>query len=158
MPNFMTRKTRDRLLERLRNLKSVESIKISKEIGVAREMGDLRENAEYDAAKNKQVLIVAEIRSLEAKLSETQLIEELPITAEIVSIGTVVELEDINGKNRETFTILGADDTDLENHCISYLSPLAKGIIGKASGEEVKVILPESTRDVRIISISKIPK
>lgn len=151
----MTKKTRERLMQRLKKLKAVERQKVAREIGTAREMGDLRENAEYEAAKHKQELIMAEVRNLETKLSESQIIEELPITGEIVSIGTMVEFEDLGEGKCEQYTILGADDTDVENNRISYLSPLAKGLIGKSPGQEVVIALPESTRSVRIISIKK---
>lgn len=155
MPNFMTRKTHDRLLERLKKSKSTESRKVSQEIGEARALGDLRENAEYEAAKHKQNLLMAEIRSLEGKLADCQIIEELPIAGQLVSIGTVIGLEDLESRKREVYTILGSDDVDVENHVISYLSPLAKGLIGKKVGEEVEVVLPESSKRVKILSIQK---
>jgi transcription elongation factor GreA len=149
----MTRKTYDRLGERLKHLTQVESIEISKEIAVAREKGDLRENAEYEMAKHKQVLIMTEIGDLKQKLADVQFIDGLKVPGDRVSLGTIIRIKDLAENKEMKYTILGPDDSDAENGIISFQSPVARGLIAKMAGEEILVSLPGGTKKFKIISI-----
>lgn len=153
MPNYMTRKTHERLSERLKYLTQVESIELSKEIAVAREKGDLRENAEYEMAKHKQALVMVEIGDLKIKLADAQFIDGLKVPGDRVSIGTIVHIKDLTENKEIKYTILGPDDSDAENGIISFQSPVARGLIAKTAGEETVVSLPGGTRKFKIISI-----
>lgn len=153
MPNYMTRKTYDRLHARLRHLTQVESLALSKEIAVAREKGDLRENAEYEMAKHKQGLVMTEIVELKGKLVDVQFIEELRVPGDRVSVGTTIQLKDLSKGEELTYTILGPEDSDADNGCISFQSPLARGLIGKLAGEEAEVNSPGGTKRFKIVSI-----
>lgn len=154
MPNYMTRDTFKRLQERLDFLVRKEKPAIVKEIKVAKEHGDLRENAEYHAAKDKQKVIYAEIENLVDRLDDVQFIENLPIDGDRISIGTQVSIQEENGEKTQ-FTILGPEDADSDNHIISFMAPLAKGLIGKVSGEEAILQLPGKTKKVKVLEVKR---
>lgn len=158
MPNYMTKKTYDRLHLRLKHLSQVESIALSKEIAVAREKGDLRENAEYEMAKQKQSLVMTEIGELKGKLIDVQFIEDLNVPGNRVSIATTVELRNLSDSETLVYTILGSEDSDVENGLISFQSPLARGLIGKQAGEEITVDLPGGAKRFKIVSIKPFKK
>lgn len=153
MPNYMMRKTHERLCERLRRLSQVETIEISKEIGIAREKGDLRENAEYEMAKQKQALIMSEIGDLKLKLADVQFIDDLRVPGDRVSLGTVIKIKDLTDGVENHYAILGSDDSDADNGMISFQSPLARGLIGKLAGEKVEIQLPGGSKKFQIVSI-----
>lgn len=153
MPNYMTKKTHERLSKRLQHLSQVESIELSKEIATAREKGDLRENAEYEMAKHKQALVMTEIEDLKHKLADVQFIEGLRVPGDRISLGTVIQIKDLSNKDESSYTILGPDDSDADNGIISFQSPLAKGLIGKQAGEEVDVKLPAGSKKFKILSV-----
>lgn len=153
MPNYMTKKTYERLSVRLKHLLQVESIELSKEIATAREKGDLRENAEYEMAKHKQSLVMTEIEDLKHKLADVQFIEGLRVPGDRVSLGTIIQIKDLSNSDEVTYTILGSDDSDADNGIISFQSPVARGLIGKQAGEEVTVALPTSSKKFKILSI-----
>ncbi len=153
MPNYMTKKTHQKLHERLEHLSQVESIELSKEIAVAREKGDLRENAEYEMAKQKQALVMTEIGNIKEILMSVQFIEDLRVPGDRVSIGTIIHLKDLSTKEETTYTILGPEDSDADNGIISFQSPLAKGLIGKQAGEEAIINLPGSSKKFKLLSV-----
>jgi transcription elongation factor GreA len=153
MPNYMTKKTHERLSTRLKRLAQVETFELSKEIATAREKGDLRENAEYEMAKHKQALVMTEIEDLKHKLTDVQFIEGLRVPGDRISLGTVIQIKDLSNKHETSYTILGPDDSDADNGIISFQSPLAKGLIGKQAGEEVDVNLPAGSKKFKILSV-----
>jgi len=141
------------LKERLRVLKQEEMPRISREIGAAREMGDLSENAEYHAAKEKQGLINAQIMEIEDKLARAQVIDVTALAGERVVFGATVELEELDTSERMTYKIVGVDEADTAKGLISYQSPVAKALIGKEEGDEVKVTTPKGVRTLEIIGV-----
>lgn len=153
MPHYMTRKTHQRISERLQRLMQVESIALSKEIATAREKGDLRENAEYEMAKHKQALVMQEISELKEILMDVQFINDLRVPGDRVSLATTIKIKDLASGEEHTYDILGSEDSDADNGIISFQSPLAKGLIGKPSGEEVWVSLPGGSKKFKILSI-----
>ncbi|MBI1883073.1 MAG: transcription elongation factor GreA [Chlamydiae bacterium] len=153
MPNYMTKKTYERLQARLKHLAQVETFELSKEIAVAREKGDLRENAEYEMAKHKQALVMTEIGELKGKLVDFQFIEDLRVPGDRVSLGTVIQLKDVGTGEEFSYTILGPEDSDADNGTISFQSPLAKGLIGQKAGQEVTVSLPGGSKKIKILSV-----
>lgn len=127
----------------------------SKEIGIAREYGDLKENAEFKAAKQQQAVLMRQKAELEAEISTARGTDFSDANISIVSVGTVVTLEDAALVNEETVTVLGAWDTDTEKGIVSYLSGLGSAMLGKAEGD--KLDLPtENEGQTRSVTIKEI--
>ena len=138
----MTPEGNARLKEELRNLKEVERHKISREIGVAREHGDLSENAEYHAAKERQGWIEGRIKDLEDKLSRAEIIDPTKLHGSKVAFGATVKLSNIETEEESVYRLVGADEADLNQGSISITSPLARSLIGREVGDDVKVRMP----------------
>ena len=153
--NFMTRVSYERMQSELAILREKELPKISKEKLEAASQGDLSENAGYEYAKQKLEMIQTKINTMEAQVSDVQFIEDLPIPGKIVSLGTVVRVLDLDKKNEQEYTILGPADTNASDGVISFLTPLAKGMITKRVGDEVTITIPEGTRKLKILQIRK---
>ena len=149
----MTPEGNGRLREELRNLKDVERPKISKEIGVAREHGDLSENAEYHAAKERQGWIEARIKDLEDKLSRAEIIDPTKLSGTKVSFGATVKLSNIETEEETVYRLVGADEANLDQGSISITSPLARALIGREVGDEVKVRMPAGERLYEILEV-----
>jgi transcription elongation factor GreA len=141
------------LKEELAHLKSVERPRISKEIGVAREHGDLRENAEYHAAKDKQGLVEARISELEDKIARAEVIDTSRLGGTRVAFGAWVTIEDIENENEVTYRIVGADEANLDQGTISVTSPMARALINREVGDEVKVKAPGGVRAYEIVDV-----
>ena len=149
----MTPEGNARLKEELRNLKEVERHKISREIGVAREHGDLSENAEYHAAKERQGWIEARIKDLEDKLSRAEIIDPTKLSGNKVAFGATVKLSNIETEEESVYRLVGADEADLNQGSISITSPLARSLIGREVGDEVKVRMPAGERHFEILEV-----
>lgn len=134
-------------------LKHTERPRISKEIGVAREHGDLRENAEYHAAKEKQGITEARIADIEDKLSRAEVIDPTKLSGEKVKFGAFVTLEEIEGGKTTSYRIVGPDEADLSKGTISVTSPVAKALINREVGDEVRVVVPGGVRLYEIVEI-----
>ncbi len=144
----------ERMKSELHNLKTHERPKISKEIGEARELGDLSENFEYHAAKDRQGLVEAKIRDLEDKVARAQVIDPTKLGGERVVFGATVTIEDVEDGSAKQYTILGEYEADVENGKINVNSPLARALIGKEVGDEVKIPGKGGQRTVEISAIS----
>ncbi len=120
--------------------------KIAQEIEVARDHGDLKENAEYHAAKEKQGLTEARIAELEDKISRAEVIDPKTVSGDRIKFGAIVELEDIDAECEVTYQIVGPDEANIEAGTISVTSPVAKALIGREVGDEVRVKVPSGTR------------
>jgi transcription elongation factor GreA len=130
-----------------------ERPKISQEIGVAREHGDLKENAEYHAAKEKQGLCEARIAELEDRLSRAEVIDPATLSGDRIAFGAIVELEDMDTEKSVTYQLVGPDESDLEQGRISVTSPVARALIGKEVGDEVRVKTPGGIRTYEIADV-----
>lgn len=142
-----------KLKDELHRLKTVERPKISLEIGAARELGDLSENFEYHAAKDKQGLIEARIRDLEDKLSRAQVIDPSKLSGERVVFGATVVIEDVDSGDERTYSIVGEVEAEAEAGRISVTSPLARALIGREVGDEVKIPGKGGPRTVEISDV-----
>ncbi|MCZ7678443.1 MAG: transcription elongation factor GreA [Sandaracinaceae bacterium] len=140
------------LKQELTHLKTVERPKISKEIGVAREHGDLRENAEYHAAKDKQGLVEARIVELEDKIARAEVIDTSRLGGSRVAFGAWVTLADDAG-TEVTYRIVGADESNLDQGTISVTSPMARALINREVGDDVKVNAPGGVRTFEVVDI-----
>ena len=138
----------------LTRLKNIERPKIAEEISDARAHGDLKENAEYHAARDKQGMLEARIRHIEAVLSDAQVIDLSKIQANgKIVFGATVELLNVESDETVTYQIVGDEESDLEHHKISINSPISRALIGKEEGDEVVVKAPSGDLDYEIISI-----
>jgi transcription elongation factor GreA len=138
----------------LQHLKHVERPAVITAISEARAQGDLSENAEYDAAKEKQGFIEGRIAELESKLSTAQIID--PKTLERdgrVVFGTSVELIDLESDQKVIYQIVGDDEADLKLGKISISSPIARALIGKSVGDIAIVHAPSGSREVEILDV-----
>ncbi len=142
------------LKEELHRLKHIERPSVINAISEARAQGDLSENAEYDAAKEKQGFIEGRIQDLEGKLSAAQIIDPaaLDVGGRIV-FGATVDLEDLVDGTKLTYQIVGDDEADIAVHKISISSPIARALIGKEEGDVVAVQAPGGNREVEILAV-----
>lgn len=150
----MTVRGAELLREELNKLKYEERRKISQAIGEARAHGDLRENAEYHAAKEQQGFIEARIKDIEAKLSNTHIIDVTTIDNKgKIIFGSTVELLDVQTEEHTTYTIVGEDEADINAGLISYNSPIARAMIGKHEGDEVTFSAPGGEKHFEVIEV-----
>lgn len=138
----------------LQRLKSVERPNIVKAIAEARAQGDISENAEYDAAKERQGFIEGRIIELEAKLSSAQIIDPglLEDDGRVV-FGVTVDLEETESGHKASYQIVGEDEADIKLGKISFSSPMARAMIGKSAGDTVEVRAPGGTREYDIVDV-----
>ena len=131
------------LREELERLKKVDRPRVVEAIAEARAHGDLKENAEYHAAREQQSFIEGRIKEIESKLSYAQVIDvaKLPRSDKVV-FGTTVDIINIDTDEKVTYTIVGDDEADIKQGKISYQSPIARALIAKEIGEEVRVQTP----------------
>lgn len=120
-----------KLEEELRNLKQVERPAVIKAIEVARGHGDLSENADYDAAKERQAFIESRIAEIQGKIADSQVIDPSSLSSETIIFGAHVELLDLESEEKVTYQIVGEDEANVKMGKISVFSPLARSIIGK---------------------------
>ena len=138
--------TYKKLSQELEQLKTHERGIIAKVIDEARELGDLKENAEYHAAKDKQGLMEARIAELTDIVGRAQVIDPSKLAHERVSFGSTVVMTDQDTDEELKYTIVGGTESNPSKGLISFQSPVAKAILGKEEGDEVKIILPSGKR------------
>ena len=142
------------LKEELHRLKHVERPAVVQAIAEARAQGDLSENAEYDAAKDKQGFIEGRILEIEGKLAAAQIIDPSTLDAGgRVVFGSTVDLEDEDSGQKVTYQIVGDDEADLKQGLISISSPIARALIGKEAGDVAEFQAPGGTRSFEIIGV-----
>ena len=142
-----------RLREELNHLRSVERPKVIQMIATAREHGDLKENAEYHAARDKQSFIEGRLKDLENKLALADVIDPSKLSGERIAFGATVKLSNIDSEENVTYRILGADEASIAEGSISITSPLARSLLGKEVGDEVKVRMPGGERTYEILEV-----
>jgi transcription elongation factor GreA len=150
----LTRRGSEKMKEELHRLKSVERHAVIQAISEARAQGDLSENAEYDAAKDKQGFIEGRILELEAKLAAAQIIDPAMLDAGgRVVFGATVDLEDEGSGAKVTYQIVGDDEADLKLGLVSISSPIARALIGKEAGDVAEVVAPGGLKHWEIIDV-----
>ena len=141
----------------LHHLKTVERPNVIAAIAEARSHGDLSENAEYDAAKDRQSFIEGRIAELESKLSNAQIINPALLDAEGRCVfGATVELEDLASGDVVSYQIVGDDEADIKLGKISVSSPIARALIGKSEGDVAEVAAPGGLRELEILGVKYI--
>ncbi len=142
------------LRNELHHLKTVERPAVINAISEARAQGDLSENAEYEAAKERQGFIEGRIQELEGKLGNAQIIDPRNINADGRCVfGATVKLEDMNSGDVVTYQIVGEDEADIKQCKISISSPIARALIGKYSGDVAEVQAPGGVREYEVVDV-----
>jgi len=150
----LTKRGVEKLKAELQQLKSVERHAAIQAIAEARSHGDLSENAEYDAAKDKQGFVEARIVELEGKLAAAQIIDPANVDADgRVVFGATVDLEDEDSGAQVTYQIVGDDEADLKQGLVSISSPIARALIGKEIGDVAEVQAPGGVRSYEVIDV-----
>jgi transcription elongation factor GreA len=150
----MTVSGAQRLKAELQRLKTVERPAIVRAIGEARSHGDISENAEYDAAKERQGFIEARIRDIESKLAHAHVVDPAAIDAggKIV-FGATVDLEDFASGEKVSYQIVGDDEADIRAGKVSVSSPIARALIGKHAGDTAEVDAPSGVREYEVLAV-----
>lgn len=150
----LTKRGAEKLKDELTRLKSVERHAVIQAIAEARAQGDLSENAEYDAAKDKQGFIEGRILEIEGKLAAAQVIDPASLDAGgKVVFGSTVDLEDEDSGTKVTYQIVGEDEADLKQGLVSISSPIARALIGKEAGDVAEVQAPGGVRHYEIVDV-----
>lgn len=146
----MTPQGLEQLKQELKRLKTQERYQIAREIEAARAHGDLSENAEYEAAKDKQGLLEARIRDLENKIASAEVIDLRNMQSEKVVFGATVVLEDLDTEETLRLQIVGPEEADFKAGRISVHSPIARALIGKKPEDTVVVKTPGGTKNYEV--------
>jgi len=150
----LTKRGAEMLKDELHRLKHVERPAVVNAIAEARAQGDLSENAEYDAAKDKQGFIEGRIMEIEGKLAAAQIIDPSSLDAGgRVVFGATVELEDEDSGETVTYQIVGEDEADIKQGLLSINSPIARALIGKEAGDVATFQAPGGTRNYEVMSV-----
>jgi transcription elongation factor GreA len=150
----ITKRGAELLKEELIRLKTKERPAVINAISEARAQGDLSENAEYDAAKERQSFIEGRIADLEGKLGAAQVIDPVLLDAEgRIVFASTVHLEDLKSGEKVTYQIVGMDEADLKESKVSITSPIARALIGKYAGDVVEVQAPSGPREYEVLEV-----
>jgi len=150
----LTQRGAEKLKQELSRLKNVERHAVIRAIAEARGQGDLSENAEYEAAKDKQGFIEGRILEIESKLAAAQVIDPAAVDAGgRVVFGATVDLDDHASGQEVTYQIVGDDEADLKHGLISISSPIARALIGKEAGEVAEVQAPGGLKRYEIVDV-----
>jgi transcription elongation factor GreA len=150
----ITKRGAELLKEELHRLKSVERPAVITAIAEARAQGDLSENAEYDAARERQGFIEGRIAELESKLSNAQIIDPALLDADgRVVFGATVHLEDLESGAKVVYQIVGDDEADIKAGKISVSSPIARAVIGRYAGDAVEFQAPGGVREYEVLDV-----
>lgn len=139
-----------KLEEELKRLTHVERPSVIKAIEEARSHGDISENAEYDAAKERQAMIEGRIAEIQGQLAGAEVIDPATIKSERIVFGASVVLVDLESDEEVTYQIVGVDEADVKQGRISILSPLARALIGKVVGDNIQVKSPKAEKEFEV--------
>ncbi|MCZ4312027.1 transcription elongation factor GreA [Comamonadaceae bacterium G21597-S1] len=150
----ITKRGAEKLKAELHRLKTVDRPSVINAIAEARAQGDLSENAEYEAAKDRQGFIEGRIQEVEGKLSAAQIIDPSSVDAGgRVVFGATVDLEDETSGDKVTYQIVGEDEADLKQGLVNISSPIARALIGKEEGDSAEVRAPGGTKYFEIVAV-----
>ena len=150
----MTIEGAERLKVELHRLRTIERPSVIQAIAEARSHGDLSENADYDAAKERQGFIEGRIAEVESKLANAQVIDPASIDADgRVVFGATVDLEDAGSGEKVTYQIVGDDEADIKHGKISVSSPIARALIGRSEGDTADVQAPGGVRHYDVLAV-----
>lgn len=153
MPTPITKKGYEALKAELDRLRKIERPKVIEAIAEARAHGDLSENAEYEAAKERQGFIEARLIELESKLADARIIDTAGRTSDTVVFGATVVLIEQTAQQKKEYTLVGQDEADLKFARISVQSPVGRALIGKKVGDFVEVTTPAKVVEYEVVEI-----
>ncbi len=153
MPTPITKKGYDALKAELDRLRKVERPKVIEAISEARTHGDLSENAEYDAAKNRQGFVESRIAEIESKIADTRVVEITGRTTNTVVFGATVSVIEQESQSKKQYTLVGQDEADMKFNKISVQSPVGRALIGKRVGDLVEVKTPVRVVEYKVVEI-----
>ena len=151
--SYMTQEGYDKKMAELNRLENVERPDVVKAIQEAREKGDLSENAEYDAAKERQGMLEAKISELKNLVATARIIDQSKLQTDEVQLMNKVTIKNIKNNAKMTYTIVSETEADLKAGKISITTPIAKGLLGHKKGDVVDVKVPAGTMKFEIIDI-----
>ena len=143
----------EKLKQEIEELSTTKRREVAERIRIAREFGDIAENAEYDDAKNEQMLLEHRIATLEERLRDARVIDKKSVPKDIVSVGSHVRLRDVDAKKTFEYDIVGSAESNPSENKLSNESPVGKAIIGKKKGETVEVAAPRGKMKFKILEI-----
>jgi len=146
-----------KLRDELKHIREVDRPENIQDIEVARAHGDLSENAEFDAAKERQSFLDQRMRELETKLALAEVIDPTKLSGDRVKFGATVTLLELDAETESTYTIVGMDESDVKQGRISYTSPTARAIMAKEVGDEVVVATPNGNKRYEIAEVQFLP-
>lgn len=152
--HYLTPEGKKQLEEKLNFYKTVKRPEVVKRIGIAREFGDLSENSEYDAAKDEQAQIEAEISEMEDILLNAEVIDKKKLNADVVSVGCKVKLYDEDFDEEVEYRITGSSESDPRNGIISNVSPVGAALLGHKVGDSIVVKTPGGDTTYKVVAIS----
>jgi transcription elongation factor GreA len=153
----VTVKGAELLKAELQRLRSVDRPAVIEAIAEARAQGDLSENAEYEAAKEKQSFIEGRLAEIEAKLSNAMVIDPKTLNAEGRCVfGATIDVEDLDTGDTATYQIVGDDEADIKSGKISISSPISRALIGKSAGDVAEVVAPNGIRSYEVLNVQYI--
>ena len=141
------------LKDELQRLKAVERPAIIAQVAEARAHGDLSENAEYAAAREKHAFIESRIASVEAKLARARVIDTSKLSGDKVVFGATVKIIDYDSDAEQVWTIVGDDESNLEQKKVGISSPIARALIGKTEGDEIEIRSPKGVRKGEVVKV-----
>ena len=150
---FLTPEGKKQLEDRLTELKTVLRPEAAKRVGIAREFGDLSENAEYDAAKDEQGMIEAEILEIENKLRNCEIINKDKLSNKVIGVGSIVKLYDETFEEELQYQIVGSTESNPTKGLISNESPVGQALIGKKKGDTVTIKTSTTVVEYKILEI-----
>ncbi|MGX6960952.1 MAG: transcription elongation factor GreA [Rickettsia endosymbiont of Pentastiridius leporinus] len=150
---YITAKGLEKLEQELKHLKHVERKKVSEDIATAREFGDLSENAEYNAARERQAFIEGRIKELEDMVARAEKIDIAKLSGDTIKFGATVTLIDDETEKEFTYIIVGEYEADITKKRVSIASPIAKALIGKSVGDVVEVNTPGGSKSYEVIKV-----
>ncbi|MBR5086117.1 MAG: transcription elongation factor GreA [Muribaculaceae bacterium] len=152
--SYMTKAGYDKKMQELAHLENVERPAVVQAIVEAREKGDLSENAEYDAARERQGMLEAKIAELKNLIAGARIIDESKINTDEVQLLTKVTIKNLGNKAQMTYTIVTETESNLKEGKISITTPIAKGLVGHKVGDVVEIQAPAGTMKFEILEIS----
>jgi transcription elongation factor GreA len=150
---ILTAEGYEKLTQEIEYLSGEKRREVADRIRIAREFGDIAENAEYDDAKNEQAMLEARIAKLEEQLRAARVISQDEVTSDVVSIGSLVRLKDMDENKTVEYHIVGSAEANPREHKLSNESPVGKAIMGRKKGEVVEVVAPRGSLKYKIIAI-----
>jgi transcription elongation factor GreA len=150
---ILTKEGYAKLKKEIEHLSNDKRREVADRIRQAREFGDISENAEYDDAKNEQAMLEHRIAMLEDRLRAAHVLEKKDIAKDVVSVGALVRLKDIDANKTVEYKIVGSPEANPSEHKLSNESPVGKAIIGRKKGDVVEVVAPRGALKFKIIAI-----